>query len=237
MANKIKSISIIIPARNEEETIGDVLSEINKTLADLKGIKKEVIVIDDGSNDQTFKIAKRYVKNVFINNGEHGKGNALKLGFKKAEGDAIIMMDADYSHIASDIPKFLKKMDEGYTLVIGSRAFGGSEEYGIIRGFGNWMLSFAFRIIFGIKIMDALNGYKAFLRNVAKNYEYKSKNYEIEIELISNALKEGGDIIEIPSYERKRGGGIIKSHALKDGPRFLFAIIKHGIRYRLSKKP
>lgn len=233
--NKIKSLSIVIPARNEELTIGNVLTEIKNTLKKLNHLKSEVIVIDDGSTDKTYEISKKYSRKVFKNTGEHGKGRALKFGFRKAKGDVVIMMDADHSHIASDIPKFLDKINEGYTLVIGSRALGGSEEYGIIRGSGNWFLSFAFRIFFGIKIMDALNGYKAFLKNVITNYDYKSRNYEIEIELISNALKEKGKITEIPSYERARAGGKMKSRALKDGFRFLRAIIKHGIRYRLSK--
>ena len=236
MTNRVKTLSIVIPARNEEATISGVLEEVDKVIKNLKGTKFEIIVVDDGSTDKTFEISKKYTNKVFTNTGEHGKGNALRFGFNKATGDVIIMMDADYSHIASDIPKFIEKINEGYSFVIGSRALGGSGEYTLVRSFGNWALTQAFRIFFGIKLSDPLNGYKAFVKDIVKNYNYKSSNFEIEIELIANALKYDGKIIEFPSFERERAGGEMKSKALREGIRFLLAIIKHGIKYRASNK-
>ena len=228
-------VSIVIPARNEEEVIGKVLIDINKEIFKLKKYQFEVIVVDDGSSDKTSNIARKYGAKVILNIGLHGKGKALIKGFREAKGDIIIMLDADYSHRPEDISEFLKKIDEGYGLVIGSRYTGGSDEYNLVRSFGNISLTTAFKIFFGIPLTDALNGYKAFKKSVIKKYSYFSKDFEIEIELIANALKERYTIGEVPSHERERAGGKMKSRAYIHGPKFLFAIIRHGFAYRWNK--
>ncbi len=228
-------ISIIIPAKDEEETIELVLKDLNKVISKLKNYKFEVIVVDDGSIDKTKDIAQQNKAKVILNRGVHGKGKALVAGFKEANGDIIIMLDADYSHRLKDLPLFISKVNEGYGLVVGSRYTGGSDEYDLIRSFGNIFLTTAFKLIFAIKITDALNGYKAFRKEVIKKYKYKSKDFEIEIELIANALKEDFKIGEIPSHERKRAGGKMKSKAYIHGPKFLWAIIRYGLQYRFRK--
>ena len=235
MQEKISKVSIVIPARNEEETIGMVLGDLKKVLPTIRDYEFETIVIDDGSTDKTASIAQEFATRVITNAGEHGKGNALKLGFKEAAGDIIIMLDADYSHRIEELPAFLEAIKES-TLVVGSRHTGGSDEYTLIRGLGNYTLSYVFRTVWGIKLTDALNGYKCFRKEVVKNHEYKSKNFEIELELIANALKEGNGIVtEVPSHERLRAGGEMKSNALREGWKFFSAIMRYGVAYRLSR--
>lgn len=229
----MKKVSIIIPARNEEETIGLVLNDLNKVIRKVDNYKFEIIVVDNNSTDRTAGVAKKKKGNV-ISEKKKGKGNALKAGFDYAKGDIIIMLDADYSHIPEDIPIFLKKIEEGYGLVVGSRITGGSEEYTIVRSLGNIILTMAFTILFGIKMTDVLNGFKAFKKEVVKNYKYNSDDFQIEIELIANALRERYKVGEIPSHERLRAGGKMKSIALIHGPKFLFRIITEGIKYRLG---
>lgn len=228
-------VSIVIPAKDEEQTIGRVLDDLFRVISKIKGYNFEVIVVNDGSKDRTETVAKSKKARVITNNGVHGKGKALALGFREAKGDIIIMMDADYSHKAEDIHQFIEKVMDGYGLVVGSRYTGGSDEYNLVRSFGNIFLTSAFKLFFGIKLSDALNGYKAFRKEIAKNHEYYSKDFEIEIELIYYTLKNGYEISEFPSHERERAGGKMKSRAYIHGPKFLFSIIKYGTAYQLGR--
>ncbi len=230
----MKKISIVIPARNEEETIVKVLDDIRETFSNFK-YPYEAIVVDDHSVDKTAAVAREKGAIVIQNNGDSGKGNALKLGFKKAEGEYIVMMDADYSHRAEDMPLFIEQLERGAGLVIGSRILGGSEEYTRIRAFGNIFLTWMFGLLMGRYLSDALNGYKAFVRELVTQHNYTSNNFEIEIEIVANALKSGMRIVEVPSHERIRGGGEAKSKVVKDGFKFLSRIIIEKIKSEFSK--
>ncbi|MBW2981197.1 glycosyltransferase family 2 protein [Candidatus Woesearchaeota archaeon] len=228
-------ITILIPAKDEEKTIDLVLKDLFREIDKIKDYDFEVLVVDDGCVDSTSQIAESLGAKIITNNGAHGKGKALAVGFKQATGDIIIMLDADYSHKPEELPLFIDKIKKDYGLVVGSRILGGSDEYTPVRSFGNIFLTTAFKLFFGIKLTDALNGYKAFRKEVVKNHKYHSKDFEIEIELIANALKEGYKIGEIPSHERERAGGKMKSRALIHGPKFLWKIILEGLKYRIYK--
>lgn len=231
---KKKLVSVVIPAKDEEGSIGKVLKDLNKEIRRNKKYSFEVIVVDDKSKDATGKISREYKAKVIRNIKKSGKGRALALGFSHTKGDYIVMLDADYSHLPEDIPKFLKKIEEGYGLVVGSRHYGGSDEYDLVRYFGNFSLTAAFRLFFGVNLSDALNGFKAFKKNVVKNYSYESKDFEIEIELIANALREKEKVGEVPSHERARYAGKMKSFAPVHGTKFLLKIISEGLKIRLN---
>jgi len=230
----VRSVSIVIPARNEEASLGMVLDEVLLAIRTMHGYEFELIVVDNNSTDRTYAIALEKGARV-VKETKPGKGMALAKGFKEAHGDIIIMMDADYSHSAKEFPSFLQKIDNGYGLVIGSRQLGKSDEYTPIRRFGNLFLTGSFRILFGYYLTDALNGFKAFRKDVVKKHACTSKDFEIEIELIYYALKENMIVGEVESHERERFGGEMKSRALIHGPKFLAAILKYGTRYRLSR--
>lgn len=235
MHAKLPSLSIIIPAYNEEASLPLVLNDLQKLLPTLKPYKPEVIVVDNASIDRTHQIARSYpFVTVVEERREKGKGAALRAGFQAAKGDLIIMLDADYSHIVGDIPKFLDQLEQGAMLVIGSRHLGGSGEYTFVRAFGNRFLTLTFIVLWGVSVTDVLNGYKAFKKQVVKNYVYTSRSYEIELELVARALQEGGPVVEVSSYERARAGGEMKSRALRDGFKFLRAIIEWGFKYRFG---
>lgn len=231
----MKKVSIIIPAKDEEQTIGLVLDELNKTINRLKDkYTFETIVVADHCRDQTAQIAVEKGAVVIKNQMAHGKGNALRTGFKKAKGDYLVMMDADYSHRAEDLPQFLTALDKGVGLVVGSRIFGGSEEYTRTRALGNILLTLAFGLFHGRYLSDALNGYKAFRREIFTDFTYESSEFEIEIEFLVNTLKKNLEIIEVSSHERKRAGGVAKSHVIRHGSRFLIQIIKEYLKDKLE---
>jgi glycosyltransferase involved in cell wall biosynthesis len=226
----MKSISVIIPARNEEETLGFVLTDLYNAIPGLQGYDVEVIVVDDHSTDKTAEIAKSFGARVEVNTGKGGKGMALRKGFDSANGEIFVMMDADYSHRPEDLHLFLDALKDGIGLVIGSRVVGGSEEYTHIRALGNVFLSTSVGLATGRYLSDALNGYKVFRREVYTDFKYTSSSFEIEIEIVANTLRHGYRIVEVSSHERSRAGGVAKSKVIKHGIRFLVRIILEGVR-------
>lgn len=223
-------VTIVIPIRDEEATIGLVLHDLQKTIAGIPEYVFETIVVDDGSRDCGPDVAREHCATVIGNGHPHGKGAALRRGFAAATGSIIVMMDGDYSHRAEDLGLFLKALTPDVTLVIGSRIFGGSDEYTPVRAFGNILLTYVFGFLHGRYLSDALNGYKAFRREVVTRYGCSSNGFEIEIELLANAIRAGGRIVEVPSHERERAGGRSKSRIVRHGTRFLVRAIYEKTR-------
>lgn len=237
VARRLSRVSVVIPARNEEATLGMVLHDLYKAISSLVDYTVEVICVDDHSTDTTAEIARSYGARVLSNLGRPGKGRALRTGFQAASGEILVMMDADHSHRPEDLPLFLDAIQNGAGLVIGSRVFGGSEEYTHIRALGNVFLSAAFGLCTGRYLSDALNGYKAFRRDVVTDFEYTSTSFEIEIELIANALRKGYRVIEVISHERARAGGVAKSKVVRHGTRFLLRILREGFKGVKPQRP
>lgn len=227
----MSSYSVVIPARNESANIAMVLDDLAAVIKTLPHLSIEVIVVDDGSTDDTAEIAERRGARVIRNTGRHGKGMALRRGFDEANGDILVMMDADYSHRAEELPRFIEAIqDPDVGLVIGSRVVGGSEEYTHIRALGNVFLSAALGLCTRRYLSDALNGYKMFRREVYENFKYTSRHFEIEVEIVANTLRAGYRIIEVLSHERARAGGEAKSKVVRHGTRFLLRILYEGMR-------
>jgi len=223
-------LSIVLPARNEEESLNATLTDIG-TFLRYSNIKTEVILVDDGSTDATVAIAKNYpFLRILPNNKPHGKGAALRTGFDAAQGAFLVMMDADYSHDVAQLEQMFELAQRTNGLVIASRITGGSEEYTRVRAFGNIFLTWLFGVIHGRYLSDALNGYKLFPRDIYSSYQYTSTAFEIEIELLANALRLDRQISEIPSRERARMGGTAKSSVVRHGTRFALRILKEKVR-------
>lgn len=226
------TVSIVVPIRDEEATVGLVIEDIRKATAELHRYDFETIVVDDGSRDRGPEIARTYGVTVIPNEPPHGKGAALRAGFAASSGSIIVMMDGDYSHRAEDLGRMLDALGGGVSLVVGSRIFGGSEEYTPVRAFGNMVLTYVFGIMHGRYLSDALNGYKAFRREVFTGFTYTSVGFEIEIELLVNALRAGGRIVEVPSHERARAGGKSKSRVVRHGTRFVTRTVYEWLKGR-----
>lgn len=226
----MKKISVIIPAKDEEATLGSVLDDLNQTIAQMPDFETEVICVDDHSVDATANIARSFGARVVENTGKPGKGMALRAGFAAATGDILVMLDADYSHRAEELPRMLGALAEGVGLVIGSRVVGGSEEYTHVRALGNVFLSATLGLCTKRYLSDALNGFKVFRRDVFTDFQYTSKAFEIEIEIIANTLRKGYRVVEVSSNERARAGGEMKSRVVRHGTRFLLRIFWEGIR-------
>jgi glycosyltransferase involved in cell wall biosynthesis len=223
-------LSVVIPAMDEEAALGRVLEDLYRTIPTLTCGDVEVICVDDHSTDRTAAIAREFGATVVENRRKPGKGNALRAGFEAATGEWFMMMDADYSHRAEDMPEFLAAMRDGVGLIIGSRVFGGSEEYTHVRALGNVFLSATLGLCTGRYLSDALNGYKLFRRDVFADFQYTSRMFEIEIEIIANTLRKGYRVVEVISHERARAGGELKSRVVRHGFRFLWRILWEGMK-------
>ena len=226
----MQKISIVIPAKNEEETLGYVLEDLNQTISQLPNYEVQVICVDDHSTDTTANIARSFGATVVKNTGKAGKGMALRAGFAASEGDVLVMLDADYSHRAEELPRMLEALTDGVGLVIGSRVVGGSEEYTHMRALGNVFLSATLGVCTRRYLSDALNGFKVFRRDVFTDFQYTSRAFEIEIEIIANTLRKAYRIVEVSSHERARAGGKMKSSVVRHGTRFLLRIFWERLR-------
>lgn len=226
----MRNVSVIIPAKDEESTLGRVLDDLNQTIAQMPNYEVEVICVDDHSTDATANIARSFGAKVVENKKSPGKGTALRTGFEAATSDILVMLDADYSHRAEELPRMLEALTEGVGLVIGSRVVGGSAEYTHIRALGNVFLSATLGLCTKRYLSDALNGFKVFRRDVFTDFQYTSKAFEIEIEIIANAMRKGYRIVEVSSNERARAGGEMKSRVVRHGTRFLLRILWEGFK-------
>lgn len=229
---KINKVSVVIPARNEEATIGKVLDELNSAMAALPHFKFEALVVVDNPQDLTIGAAQAKGARIVINPRALGKGAALAAGFEQAAGDAIVMFDSDGSHNPRDIGRFLDALEQGAGMVVGSRVLGGSDDHNVIRLFGNAVFTLIFSGLFGTTIMDVLNGYKAFVRDVATGAKHRAKGFDCEIEIAARAIRKGYPLVEIATHENKRAGGKMKSRAFRDGFAILLAVLREGLAYR-----
>lgn len=232
----MKTVSILIPARDEAEGLTRVLTDI----AVLKRryhnrYSFQVVVIDDHSCDYTVHVAKSFRATVTHNPLPPGKGNALRTGFPYATGQYIVTIDADYSHRVEDIPRLIRALKPNVGLVIGSRMLGGSDEFMPIRVFGNKLFTFLIRRLLAVPVTDALSGLKAMPASLIRDVVFTCSEYEIEVELIALALRRNLAVREVPSRERARLHGKAKSKLIHHGLLFLKQIFVEYIHNHLGR--
>lgn len=213
-------ISVVVPAHNEE----DNLPILVKNLQDL--IKKdkldaEIVLVDDNSNDSTPEISdnlKKEYDNVFTIHrfGNRGMGNALLEGSKKAKGDIIVWVMADLSDDLNTIPKFIKKIEDGYDIVFGSRYMKGGSSGDLSpfkkiasRGFST------LSGILGIKVHDITNAFRAFKKEVLNSIKLESADFAISPEFALKAHLAGFKLDEVPTTYSNRKKGIAKFKMLE----------------------
>lgn len=172
-------ISIVIPCHNEARHLKKILLKLNQ----LKNIHA-VIVVDDGSTDDTFTIAKKLTCYAFHHQFNLGKGSALKTGcvfaFEHLNSDYVILMDADEQHSVADLPLFLTKINRGKTLILGVRSFVGMPKQ---VAFFNKFISLLIALATGKYIPDIPSGYKAFDQSIYKQLKWQASGYEVELEM------------------------------------------------------
>lgn len=210
-------VCIILPALNEAETIGKVIDEIPQQDLEQAGYSVEVLVVDNGSTDQTAQIAQEKGATV-ITETRRGKGRAVRTAFEQVNADFVFMLDSDYTYPATYIPDMLKLLEQGYSVVIGSRLKGKREKGAIssLNIIGNHLLTLMANILYQARISDVCTGYWGFKGEVIPKLNLSATGFNLEAELFSQIAKNGYHIGEVPIHYRRRSS-TSKLHSIKAG--------------------
>ena len=212
-------ISIIIPAYNEALTIGDLVLKTKELYPDV-----EVIVVNDGSVDDTAAIAKDAGAHVYSHPYNIGNGAAIKSGIRIAGGDILVFMDGDNQHNPEYIAKLLRYIPD-YDMVVGSRSNGHQASLG--RTFGNTAYNWLASYVAKFYIPDLTSGFRAIKADIARNFLYLLPNtYSYPSTLTLGVLRSGRSVKYMPINVLKRTTGKSEISPFKDGVRFLMIIIK-----------
>lgn len=232
-------LTIIIPVFNEEKTINEILNRVVKAKL-LSGIKKEVIVIDDGSTDKTlrvlseFKIINYKIK-ILRHNKNQGKGAAIRTGLKYATGNYVIIQDADLEYDPKDYLKLLQPILDGKTDVVYGNRF---ENYPLIiwgknktalpiHWISNFVLATITNTIYGSNLRDMETCYKLFTKGVLDSLDLNANGFEFEPEITAKILKKGYKIFDVPISISPRTYKEGKKITWKDGIIAVCTLIKY----------
>ncbi len=197
-----KLLTIIVPVYNEEKTIKNVLLSLTKFKETTKSI--EIIVVNDGSKDNSLKILQENHKNydVLINNLQNkGKGNAVKSALEKANGKYIIFQDADLEYDPQDFNKFINVINKfSPDLIIGSR-FNYADytrSHHFFNKVGNMCITFIFNLFYQTTFTDVYSCYACFKRELIDYNNLKTNGFEQQAEILSKVVKKGKIFYEVP---------------------------------------
>ncbi len=221
--SKEKTISIIIPALNEEEAIGATLSAVPKKELEAMGYDVEVLVVDGGSKDRTREIAESLGARVVVE-PRKGYGRAYKTGFESCKGDIIVTGDADGTYPFEKLPEMLRFLD-GFDFITTDR-FASMEEGAMSRMhyIGNSILNLALRLIYKIDIRDSQSGMWIFRKSILKDLNLKADGMELSEEIKVEAFRKCR-AREVPIHYRKRIGEK-KLRSFRDGINNLLYLFK-----------
>ena len=215
----IQSCSIVLPAYNEADIVGDVVTSLRESFPDM-----EILVVDDCSSDETAEEAQLAGATVVSHKYNMGNGAAIKTGARHAGGDILVFMDADGQHDANDVRKLLEKIEEGYDLVIGARDAGSQASKR--RLMGNGFLNRMASVLTGHKIEDLTSGFRAARADVFRNFLYLLPNgFSYPTTSTMAFLRSGHTVCFVPIKVGRRKG-TSKIHLLRDGIRFMVIIMK-----------
>ena len=234
---KFNSISIVIPVYNEEKFIKKTIDEVLKS--DTLKLKKEIIIVDDGSEDKTPQILKRIAKNnkniKVISKINEGKGSALKKGFKTASGDVVLIQDADLEYNPDDYPKLLKPfMENDADVVYGSRLVTAAPHRVLYfwHSVVNKLLTMYSNMLTNLNLTDMETGYKVFrgeiIRKLAPKLESNKFGFEPEITAKISKI-EGVKIFEVGISYSGRTYEEGKKIGWEDGVQAVWEITKFNL--------
>ena len=219
--------SIILPAKNEAAAIGATVEKIHAQLAQMRlETDAEVLVVNDGSTDNTAAVAEAAGARVVHHPYSKGNGAAIKTGARAAQGEMLVFMDADGQHDPADIPSLLDKLNQGHDMVVGARQKGSQASVG--RGLANGLYNRLASWMTGHKVEDLTSGFRAVRADKFREFLYLLPNgFSYPTTSTMAFFRAGYSVAYIPIHAAKRIG---KSHIrlLRDGTRFLLIIFKIG---------
>ena len=217
----LPALSIILPAKNEAAAIGNTVRALVSAYP-----AAEVLVINDGSSDDTSQVAAQAGARVINHPYSKGNGAAIKTGARAATGEILVCMDADGQHHPSDLPRLLAKIQEGYDMVVGARAWESQASWG--RSVANWAYNRLASWMTGYHIADLTSGLRAARAAPFREFLYLLPNgFSYPTTCTMAFFRAGYSVAYVPIHAGRRIG---KSHirVLRDGTRFLLIIFKIG---------
>ncbi len=220
------TVCVILPALDEELTIGKVIDEIPRQALERDGYRVDILVLDGSSSDRTRQIARQKGARIIVE-PKRGKGRAVRSIIDSIEADFVFMLDADYTYPATYIPEMLDVLRRGSPVVIGSR-LRGKREKGAMRRLnviGNIILTRVANLLYRTSISDLCTGYWGMRAEVIPDLNLLADGFQLEAELFTRLSRKGYPIAEVPTYYRCREGKA-KLSGLKDGIKILWMLIK-----------
>jgi len=229
-------LSVILPAYNEAETIGQVLDALQSLdLSHMpQAVEKEIIVVDDASTDHTAEVARARPGVVFLRHERNrGKGEAIRTGLERATGDVVLMQDADLEYSVADYPAILRPFMEGAAEVVyGSRFLRRRWPKGmrISNWLGNRLLTLAANVLYGAGITDEATCLKAFRRELIKSLPLRARGFDFCPEVTALVRLRGATIAEVPVGYEARTVAEGKKVRWRDGVIALKTLLAYRLR-------
>lgn len=224
-------LSIVIPARNEEGCIAATVEHLHLELR-LSGVPHEIVVVDDGSTDGTWRILQDVGTTMpelrpLRNDGLHGFGRAIVYGIERIRGDAVVIMMADESDDCRDVAAYWRVLNQGWDCVFGSRFIrgGGVIDYPLVKRVLNRIVNRLIMLVFRVRLNDTTNAFKAYRRAAIEGCRpFLSPHFNLTVELPLKAIVRGYSWTTMPITWRNRRTGSAKLKLSEMGSRYFFII-------------
>lgn len=224
-------VSVILPAYKEADAIGEVVGDVHRVMKSLD-LSYEIIVVDDGSQDDTGQKAGDAGAWVIEHPYNVGNGAAVKTGIRHANGEIMVLLDADGQHAPEDIPGLLETL-KSYDMVVGART--GDSETSLHRSLANRIYNWFASYMCGRKIEDLTSGFRAIKTHIARQFISLLPNtFSYPTTLTMAMVRSGYTVAHVPVKAFRRRGRS-KIHLFRDGSRFLLIILKIATLYSPMK--
>jgi glycosyltransferase involved in cell wall biosynthesis len=227
-------LSIIIPVYNERQWVEEIIRRVSA--ADRVGCDLEMVVVDDCSTDGTSDILEKLVQKypairLFRQEPNQGKGAALRRGFKEAQGQIVLVQDADLEYDPADYPVLLRPILAGKAdVVFGSRFLGGPHRVLYYwHSVGNWLLTTASNTLSNLNLTDMETCYKVFRREVLERITIEQSRFGFEPEVTAKVARAGARVFEVPISYSGRTYEEGKKIGWKDGVKAFYCILRYGL--------
>ena len=228
-AATLQLFSVIIPARDEEESLPSTVADIHRVFT-AAGVPHEIVVVDDGSRDRTWAVLQELGRTIptlapVQNTGANGFGRAVVCGLDQSRGDAVVIMMADASDAPADAVTYWRLLNEGHDCAFGSRFVEGGEviDYPRMKLLVNRLANFLVRVGFNIALNDTTNAFKAYRRTTIDGCRpFLAPHFNLTVEIPLKAIVRGYTWSVIPISWRNRKHGVAKLKIKEMGSRYFF---------------